>query len=128
MDILEASVVVIALSAGAFVLAVWIVLVRVLPLLRRMEILAADAATTLYRLNSIAADLEGVVRDARRLELRVSNTAGVLLDQIEPPVRLVSALLAGTRTGLGSLLGSWGSRAVAGGRKKGADNRPERSS
>ena len=126
MSILEVSVVVIALSAVAFALAVWIVLAHVLPVLKRMEILAADAATTLHRLNGIAADLEGVVHDARRLEMRVSNTAGVLLDQLEPPVRVVSALLAGTRTGLSSLLGSWGKRAEAG-RRKGSNERPERS-
>ena len=95
MSILEVSVAVIALSAVAFALAVWIVLAHVLPVLKRMEILAADAATTLHRLNGIAADLEGVAHDARRLEMRVSNTAGVLLDQLEPPVRVVSALLAG---------------------------------
>ncbi len=129
MSMIDACLVVIAVSAGAFALAVWIALVHTLPLLKRLGFLAADAATTLQRLNGIAADLEGLVRDARRLEKRVSNTAGVLLDQVEPPLRLVSALLAGTRTGLGSLLGSWGSwglRGVTDGRRS-ADKGTERS-
>jgi len=115
MSIYEACMTVIALSAGAIALAAWVVLARVLPVLRRVEILAADAATSLQRLNGIAADLEGVVRDARRLEKRVSNTAGVLLDQVEPPVRVVSALLAGARAGVGSLFSSGGRRAATGG-------------
>lgn len=106
MTIMELSVAVVALSALATGIAVVIGVSHLLPLIRDAGVLLRDANQTVLRINRIAEDAEIVVRDARKLETRLSATVGGVLDNIEPPLRWAGALKTAIRIGAVALLRS----------------------
>lgn len=104
MTVTEWSFVVIAVSAAVIAVATILIAARAVPLLRRLDDVAGDLRAALERVQRIAADLEAVSRDARHTEARVSNAVNRLLDQAEPPLRVLTGALAGVRAGLGALV------------------------
>jgi hypothetical protein len=69
---------------------------RVEPAIANLERISEHAAR-------IAEQVEDMARVARQVEGRVAGTAGVVLDQIEPPIRTLAAVIAGVRAGVGKL-------------------------
>jgi hypothetical protein len=94
------------ITAVVGVLAI-VITVRLVPLLRAYEALARDAREALDRFDHIAGDLERVSGDMRRIERRVAGSVDRVMDQVEPPIRTLAALMAGVRGA---------ARAFAGGR------------
>lgn len=121
MSTLEVCAVVVAASSIVIAAASVTGLASLRRLRRQLETMGAYTNRTLVRLNGIAANLDGIVRDGRRLETRVHAAMDVLLDEIEPPLRLVRAVLAGTRTGLAAL-----TRSSANGIRMRGRSEPER--
>lgn len=103
MGLAEVSLLILSAAAVIIAIAVVIVVAHVLPLLARVDTLVGEANATLQRVNRITGDVEGVVRDVRQLESRVNRSLGTVLDQVEPPLRLLSAVLAGARAGVAAL-------------------------
>lgn len=97
------SIAVMAASCAAVAIAIVVVARRTLPLLRRMTAAVAELRATLERVQRIATEAEAVARDARVTEARVATTVNGLLDQVEPPIRTLTAALAGVRAGVGRL-------------------------
>jgi hypothetical protein len=104
MSVIEWALVMVATSATVVAFAAIFIAGRSALLFRRLEYASGDLRVVLQRLHRIAADLEGVTRDARATETRVSNTVNLLLDQTEPPLRVLTAALAGARAGFTALV------------------------
>ncbi len=100
------SLVVLAIAGTVVASSMVVALVRLLPVLERADTVLRRARITLVRLNRMTADLEEVAHDARQVERRVAGLAGVLLDNLEGPVRILSALASATKTGVASWLGA----------------------
>jgi hypothetical protein len=105
MTVIEVSILIVAIASVAFTAAAIIALVRLLRLWSRADLLLRDARETLRRLDVVAAELAESSRDAARVRRRVTSTANRLLDEVEPPIRQVAAILSGLRVGLGALFG-----------------------
>jgi len=103
MTISEVSLLIVAIAAVTTCITVLYVGRRMLPVLRRSDRLLRRSNRTMRRVNAIAYDLEDMARDARRLEGRFAKSAHGLLDDVEPLWRALRAVLAGTRTGIGTL-------------------------
>ena len=95
---------VVALCQLAWLIGALVAAVRVKALMQKAESLLATTHEIAEHANRIAARVEEMADDARRVEGRVAGTADQVLDQIEPPIRQVAALVAGVRAGLGRLL------------------------
>ncbi len=104
------SLIVLGVSSAVAATALVVGLLRLLPVLERTERVLGQTRRTLAKVNRIAGDVELATQDARRLESRLAGLAGHLVDNLEGPVRLVSALVTGTSAGLSSLLGARASR------------------
>jgi hypothetical protein len=105
MSTIEVSVILLtAIAAVVGVLAV-VVTVRLVPVLRAYEALARDARETLGRIDRIAGDLERTSGDMSRIERRVAGSLDRVMDQVEPPIRTVAALIAGVRGAARVLIG-----------------------
>lgn len=104
MSVIDWALAVVATSAAVVAFAAVFIAGRTSLLFRRLEYASGDLRVVLQRLHRIAADLEGVTRDARATETRVSNTVNLFLDQTEPPLRVFTAALAGARAGIAALV------------------------
>lgn len=94
----------VAMSAALVAVAAIFIAGRMAVFFRRLEYASGDLQVVFHRLQRIAADLEGVARDVRATESRVSNTVNLFLDQAEPPVRVLTATLAGAKAGIMALV------------------------
>jgi hypothetical protein len=121
MTLMEVLVAVIALSAIVTTVCIVLIAKHTLPLARRGRVVLHRSDRTLRRLNRVAGDLEYVSHDFRVMEARVARTAHALLDQIDPPLRVLSAVLTGTRAGIGALFSHNGD-----GRSARHDHKPHR--
>jgi hypothetical protein len=108
MTLMEFLVAVIALAAVVVSVCVVMTVRRMFPLARKWRVLLTRSNRTLLRLNRVAVDMEEVSRDLRLIESRVSHSAHGLLDQVEPALRMLGALLTGARTSLDALFHSNG--------------------
>lgn len=105
MTIVEIALVVIALSAAASGIALAVLVRRALPLLTDSRTLVRNANRGVDHANHILGEVEGTVAEVRGLERRVSRTLHLALDQVEPGLHGVLALVAGIRGVLRGLLG-----------------------
>jgi uncharacterized protein YoxC len=94
---------VIALSMVIFSISVMVAVTRLLPLLAMLKETTAKLDRTLDRLQAIGQELELITGRVRRVEERIATVVDPLLDQTLPPIRGLTAVLAGVRTGLGAL-------------------------
>jgi hypothetical protein len=110
MSVSEVSLLAIAIANAAIAVVCVVVATRLLPLLRQSALALRRSRRTLRRLGRVSRELEYIAHDARLLEGRVSRSAHGVLDQVEPILGAVRGLVAGTRTGLGSLLSGNGDK------------------
>jgi len=103
---------VIAISMAVFSISMLVAVAQALPLLSAIKATTAKLDQTLDRLQKIGYELEQITGRVRRVEERIATVVDPLLDQTLPPIRGLTAILAGVRTGLGAL---------AKGREKGND-------
>jgi uncharacterized protein YoxC len=94
---------VIAISMVIFSVSVVILVAYVVPLLSSLRATSHKLDQTLDRIQGIAYELEQITSRIRKLEERVARTVDPLLDQTLPPIRGLTAVLAGVRTGLVAL-------------------------
>lgn len=99
MTVLEWSAIIAALSMAVIATAIVAALWRAIPLWKRLDATLTEARRALQRMRQVTREIQHLSRDVRRLEHRVSRTAHGLLDQVEPPLKLVGALIAGARSG-----------------------------
>ncbi len=104
MGVSEVSLLVIAAAMVTTGIASIVFLRRALPLMRESDRLMRRTRRTLRRMNRLMRELEFMTRDAHALEGRVTRSAHGVLDSVEPLLVALRGLIAGTRTGLGSLL------------------------
>ncbi len=105
MSVLEISMLVIAAVNLALLVTVLVLIVRLSSLLALAERMAREqGAPLLDKLNRIAADLGQVSGDVREVGRRFSGTAARVMDEVEPPLRRLGALVAGIRAGVGKML------------------------
>jgi uncharacterized protein YoxC len=104
MTVTEIALVAIAVAMFAIAVSMVVLVLRVLPVFDRAQLLLRRSSATLARMQRIAGDLQDMTRDARALEGRVSRTAHALLDQLEPPLRMLAAIMAGVRTAVSVLI------------------------
>ena len=102
MNILEISAVLIALSSLVMATVAVAQLMSLKRIQRRLETTIQRTNRALERLNKAAASVEDIVRHASRLERRLHRTVDGLLDRVESPLRLLSAVLASARAGITS--------------------------
>jgi len=96
MSTIEVTLVIIAISAVATGVAAIVATVRIGVVTRQIEPLVLDVHTAVKRADSIAGDVEHVVRDARRLETYISSV-------VEGPLGAALALLRGLAAGVTAL-------------------------
>ncbi len=94
---------VIAISMAIFSITMVVVVSQAVPLLSAMKATTAKLDQTLDRLQAIGQELEHMTGRVRRVEERIATVVDPLLDQTLPPIRGLTAILAGVRTGLGAL-------------------------
>lgn len=94
---------VIAIATVIFSLSVAVLVAYALPLLSSMRTTAQKLDLTLDRMQRVGGELEQITSRFRHMEERVARTVDPLLDQTLPPIRGLTAILAGVRTGLGAL-------------------------
>jgi len=99
VTIMEISAVVLALSGLTVGVTVVVGLTHMLPVLRDASTFLRDANQTLLHIKRVTDDAEDMVRNARRLEGRLSSTIGSMLDHVEPPVRWLGAVGTALRIG-----------------------------
>lgn len=109
IEVFLLALTVVAVIVG--VLAV-VITVRLVPLLRAYEALARDAQGALDRFDRIAGDLERVSGDLRRIERRVAGSVDRVMDQVEPPIRTLAAVMAGVRGAARAFVGARQARGV----------------
>lgn len=117
------SLIVLAASGVVAAVSLVVCLRKLLPVLERSRVVLAQTRRTLMRIDRIADDLEAAARDARRIEGRLSDLTGQLLENFEGPLKLVSALVSGANAGLASLLRSAASRSRNGAGHEGHERR-----
>ena len=105
MSIVELSLAVIALSAAATGIAVWVLVRRVLPLLADHRSLIEKANRGMDRAHHVLGHVETTVGEIRGIEHRVARTLHLALDQVEPGLHGTLALVAGVNGVLRALLG-----------------------
>ncbi len=123
MSVLEASMLLVAAINFVLLVAVVILLVRLTSLLSLTQrVIREQGVPFLDKLNRVADDLSRVSVDFRRVGERVSGTATRVMNEVEPPIRQLAALLAGLRAGVGKMFEHGGHRdgdaAEAGERRK----------
>ena len=106
MSLIETCLLIVAVSAAAVAVATLVALGRLLKLWASTNLLLGDLREVIGRLNTIAAELEQTTIATRDVRRRVTQTANRILDEVEPPVRQITAILSGIRVGLGALFGS----------------------
>lgn len=94
---------VIAVSMAIFSLSMVVLVAYVVPLLVGLKATTHKMDQTLDRVQRIGGELEVITARVRQMEERVARTVDPLLDQTLPPIRGLTAVLAGVRTGLGAL-------------------------
>ena len=104
MTISDFSLLAIAFACVTMAVVAVVLARRALPVLRESDLVLRRSRRTLRRLNRVARELEFIVHDARVLEGRVSRSAHGVLDQVEPILGALRGVVAGTRTGLSTLL------------------------
>lgn len=95
---------VIAVSMTVFSISVVVLVAHLVPLLARLRATSHKLDQTLDHIQGVAQELEQITSRIRKLEERVARTVDPLLDQALPPIRGLTAILAGVRTGLGALV------------------------
>lgn len=110
MSVADVSLLAIAIANATVAVVCVVVAVRLLPVLRQSRLALHRSQRVLRRLGHVTRELEYIMHDARRLEGRVARNAHGVLDQVEPILGAVRGLVAGTRTGLGSLLAGNGDK------------------
>lgn len=103
MTVIEMSLATIAVASAVVGLTAALVAVRLQPLARNAERLLESGRDLLVRLERITDDAEAMLKDARRVEHRIARSADLILDQVEPPLRVVPALMSGLRAGVAAL-------------------------
>jgi hypothetical protein len=104
MTVISISMLVIALINVVLMAVVIAMLLRVKRLIDQAEGIATQHAVPLIeRLNAVAEDVKNIADDARRVEQRVTALTSRMIDQVEPPVRALAAVVAGVRAGVGRL-------------------------
>lgn len=103
MTVIEMSLATIAVASAVVGLTAALVAVRLQPLARNAERLLESGRELLVRLERITDDAEAMLKDARRVEHRIARSADLILDQVEPPLRVVPALMSGLRAGVAAL-------------------------
>ncbi len=111
MTLLEISIVAIAIVNVALLAAMIVLVMRLRTTLDVVQSVVKDHAVpvidTVHRVadkvNGVAEQVQRMAGDVRNVEQRVAGTAHRVMDEIEPPVRQIAALLAGVRSGVGRL-------------------------
>ena len=103
MTVTAIALVVIALCQLAWLIGAIVAATRLRALMRKAEPLIEKSHEIAGHVNRIAARVEDMAEVARRVEGRVAGTADRMLDQIEPPIRQVAAVVAGVRAGVNRL-------------------------
>lgn len=97
MTVIEICMVTIAVASAVVGVTAALLAVRLQPVLRRSETVLDNTRDLLVRLERATGDVESILRDARRVENRIARSADRILDEVEPPLRLIPALLSGVR-------------------------------
>lgn len=116
MNVTETSLLGIAIANTVVAIVCVIVAVRLLPVLRQARRTLRRSQRVLGRLGRMTRELEYIAQDARQLEGRVARSAHGVLDQVEPILGALRGVIAGTRSGLGTLFSRNGVRS---GRRRG---------
>jgi hypothetical protein len=103
---------VIAVSMVIFSISMLVAVAHIVPLLLALKTTTAKIDHTLDRLQKIGYELEQITGRIRRVEERIATVVDPLLDQTLPPIRGLTAILAGVRTGLGALAKGKGSNST----------------
>jgi hypothetical protein len=103
MTILEASAITMAASLAVMATTFVIGLVGFARLRRRLDDVMTRLHLTLSSTHRLLDEAGLIVRNLRHLESRVQTNVDVVLDQVEPPIRVAAALLSALRTGVTSL-------------------------
>jgi hypothetical protein len=106
MNVIEGSVLVIAICHVLWVVGAGIAVFRLRSLAKRSAPIVANAMLTAEHVSRISKNLEDMSATARHLEERVADTAELVMDEIEPPIRTLAAVLAGVRAGINKLFES----------------------
>jgi hypothetical protein len=102
MNVLELSAVVIAASLLVIAIVAVVQATFLLRIHRELGTASRRIHRELERVSEIAGNIDELVVSAARLERRVHGSVTALLDQIEPPLRMLSTVLAGVRAGIRS--------------------------
>jgi methyl-accepting chemotaxis protein len=103
MTVIAIALVVIAICQVAWLATAIVAELRARALMRRAEPVIAKTNEIAEHVNRIAARIQEMAEIARRVEGRVAGTADRVLDEIEPPIRQMAAVMAGVRAGVGRL-------------------------
>jgi hypothetical protein len=112
MTLAEFSFLVMALASATIAIVAVVIAVRLLPVLRQSDLFLRRSRRTLRRVNRVTRELELIARDARMIESRVARSAHGLLDQVEPMLGVLRGVMAGARSGLGTLFSPNGEKAA----------------
>ncbi|HVP14011.1 MAG TPA: hypothetical protein VMS88_00625 [Terriglobales bacterium] len=102
MSVVDWSLLTIAIVNVILVAAVIVVVARLVGLLSSAQrVLRDQGVPLLERANRIAEDFTQVSGNVREVGGRVTGTAARVMEQVEPPIRHLTALVAGIRAGVG---------------------------
>jgi len=104
MSVLEVCAIILALAMASIAVSAVVGLIRLTTLSRDAERALGRIETTLSAVDRMLSDSHEVIRDVRRVETRVRENMNILLDQVEPPIRTIAALIGATRSGLAAWL------------------------
>ena len=105
MTVTEICLVLMAAALVALAVAGVIAVVRLLPLLRKLDGLTDSMTETTRRFDDLLEETSAIVRDAGRLERRAGDLVHTVLDSFEPTVRAVASVASGLRAALSVFLG-----------------------
>lgn len=103
MTVIETCMVTIAMASAVVGVTAVLVAVRLGSVVQRTELVLDSTRQALMRLESATADIEAILKDARRVESRIARSADRILDEVEIPLRVVPALMSGIRAGIASM-------------------------
>lgn len=105
MTIMESSMLAIAAINVVLMIAVVVLLTRVMKVLKTTEDVVREQAVPLIeKVQKVADDVKKISNSVRQVEERLTAVATRVIDQVEPPVRAFTALIAGVRAGVGKMM------------------------
>ena len=105
MTVMEISILAIATINVVLMIAMVVLLSRVMKVLKTTEEVVREQAVPLIeKVQKVADDVKKISNSVRQVEERLTGVATRVIDQVEPPVRAFSALIAGVRAGVGKMM------------------------